>query len=205
MTRLACPDPPLTDGVVRLRGWEERDLGCVEQASSDPVIPEGTTVPPVFTPQAGRAWIHRQRERAELGEGLSLAIADAGSHEARGACVLTMRPQPGTAGIGYWVIEGARGRGLAARAVGLLAPWALRHAGLSRLEALVEPSNLPSRRVMEAAGFQREGCLRSFLVFATRRADALVYGLVPGDLRHSDEAPETRGAVEGKFRTGGAS
>jgi RimJ/RimL family protein N-acetyltransferase len=178
---LSCPDPPLTDGVVVLRRWAESDLGCVEEASRDPEIPQGTTVPASFTVAEGLAWIERQWGRADNGEGLSQAIADAGSGEALGAIVLMHRRQPGTAEIGYWLIERARGRRLATRAVALLAPWALTHAGLERIEALVEPDNVASRRVLESVGFRREGRLRSYLVFETRRADALIYSLLPSD------------------------
>jgi len=178
---LRYPDPPLTDGTVILRRWTERDLGCVEAASREGRIPEGTTVPANFTPAEGLLWVERQWARADNGTGLSQAIADAGSHEALGAVVLMSR-QPGTAEIGYWLIESARGRGLGSRAVALVARWAVTEARLARVEALVEPGNTASRRVLERAGFRREGHLRSYLVFDRRRADALIYSLLPSDV-----------------------
>jgi ribosomal-protein-alanine N-acetyltransferase len=179
---LSYPDPPLTDGVVLLRRWAATDLACVEEGSRDPRIPQGTTVPASFTEAEGLAWIERQWGRADNGEGLSLAIADAGSGAALGAVVLLFRRQPDTVEIGYWLIERARGRGLAWCAVALLAPWALTDAGLARVEALVEPDNTASQRVLEGVGFRREGRLRSYLVFDERRADAFIYSLVPSDL-----------------------
>jgi [ribosomal protein S5]-alanine N-acetyltransferase len=179
---LAYPEPPLTDGTVVLRRWAESDIGCVEEASRDPRIPEGTTVPARFTPAEGLAWIERQWGRADNGEGLSLAIADAGSNEALGLVVLLLRRQPDTVEIGYWLIPRARGRRLASHAVALVARWALTDAGLERVEALVEPDNTASRRVLESAGFQQEGQLRSYLVVGRRRADALIYSLLRSDL-----------------------
>ena len=95
---------------------------------------------------------------------------------------LLFRRQPGTAAIGYWLLERVRGRGLGSHAVALLAHWALAGAALERVEALVLPDNVASRRVLEKAGFRREGQLRSYLVFETRRVDALIYSLLPGDL-----------------------
>jgi ribosomal-protein-alanine N-acetyltransferase len=181
-TRLSYRDPPLSDGVVRLRAWVATDIACVKEASSDPTIPESTTVPANFSDAEGLAWIKRQWGRAENGEGLSLAITDARTDEALGAVVLMFRSQPGSVGIGYWLVPRARGRRLASHAVGLLASWALREKDIARIEALVEPSNVPSRRVLERAGFQREGNLRSYLVFATRRADADIYSLVAADI-----------------------
>src|SRR6266516_6026729 len=179
---LSYPDPPLTDGAIVLRRWEETDIGCVEEASRDPRIPEGTTVRASFSEAEGLAWIKRQWGRADNGEGLSLAIAEASSDEALGAVVVLFRPQPGNVAIGYWLIERARGRRLASRAVALLARWALTDAGLARVEALVEPDNTASQRVLESVGFRREGHLRAYLVFDRRRADAFIYSLLPSDL-----------------------
>jgi RimJ/RimL family protein N-acetyltransferase len=178
---LLYPDPPLSDGTVILRRWAESDLGCVEEASREGRIPEGTTVPANFTPAEGLLWIERQWARADNGTGLSQAIADVGSDEALGAVVLMSR-QPGTAEIGYWLIESARGRGRGSRAVALVARWAVTEARLARVEALVEPGNTASRRLLEKVGFRREGHLRSYLVFDRRRADALIYSLLPSDV-----------------------
>lgn len=178
---LGYPDPPLTDGVVVLRRWARDDLGCVEEATQDPDIPRGTTVPATFAPAEALAWIERQWSRHDEGTGLSQAIADAASNEALGAGVLMAR-KPGTVEIGYWLIPRARGRGLGSRAVGLLARWAVTEAALPRVEALVVPENIASQRVLERVGFRREGHLRSYLVFERQRADALVYSLLPSDL-----------------------
>jgi ribosomal-protein-alanine N-acetyltransferase len=183
---LPYPEPPLTDGVIVLRRWKRTDLSCVEEASHDTRIPEGTTVPSVFTKREGLAWIERQWGRADNGEGLSLAITDAQSDEAVGAVTMTLRPQEGqqrgTAAIGYWIIECARGCRQASRAVALLTRWTLTEAGLARVEALVEPDNIASQRVLEHVGFKREGHLRSYLAFTERRADALIFALLPSDL-----------------------
>ena len=172
VTRLTYPDPPLSGGRVALRPWSDADLDCLRDAATDPRIPEGTTVPATFTPDAARAFVRRQWSRESGGEGLSLAITAGG--DAVGTCVLMLRPQESVAGIGYWLIPRARGRGLATAAVRLLTDWALQDTGLARIEAWVEPDNTPSLHVLAAAGFEREGLLRSFLSFGDRRADAVV-------------------------------
>ena len=153
------------------------DLGCVEEATHDPYIPETTTVPQTYSDAEGRAWIHRQWARADDATGLSLAVADARSGEAVGLVVLTARPGPRCASVGYWTIPGARGRGYASGAVGLLTRWALTHGGLTRIEAYVEPDNTPSQRILEGIGFHREAYLPSKLPLPTRRADVIRYSL----------------------------
>src|SRR6266536_5523525 len=70
---LSYPNPPLTDGAVVLRRWAESDMGCVEEASREGRIPEGTTVPENVTVAEGLAGIERQWARADNGTGLSQA------------------------------------------------------------------------------------------------------------------------------------
>jgi [ribosomal protein S5]-alanine N-acetyltransferase len=175
---LSYPQPELSDEVLRLRPWSLDDLACVEEATADPRIPEGTTVPMAYDQQAGVAFIERQSSRHAEGQGISLAMVPLPLVRAVGSIVLLHRPQSGVVGIGYWVVGSARGHGYATRAARLLSDWALDVAGCARVEAWVEPSNEASRRVLAAAGFQLEGHLRSFLSFATRRSDALVLARV---------------------------
>jgi RimJ/RimL family protein N-acetyltransferase len=172
MPDLAYPTD-LGDGVIRLRPWTNADLGCVEQAAQDPRIPESTSVPARYTREEGLAFIARQHERLTSGQAVSVAIADHDTDEALGLVILQPRPQPGVAGLGYWIVPKARQRGLASRAIGLMTEWGL--ADFARVEAWVEPDNTASQRVLAANGFEREGLLRSFLVLGTRRADVLVY------------------------------
>ncbi|OON30593.1 GNAT family N-acetyltransferase [Micromonospora sp. Rc5] len=175
---LGYPAVELTDGVVRLRPWREDDLDCLRAAALDPRIPEATTVPKVFSVDAAGAFVRRQWSRVEGGQGISLAVADAVTGQAVGSVVLMLRPQPGVAGLGYWLIPSARGHGYARRAATLATSWALDVAGIARVEAWVEPDNEASRRVLTAAGFEQEGVLHSFLTFPDRRADAVVFSRI---------------------------
>ena len=65
----------------------------------------------------------------------------------------------GSAGIGYWLLPQARGRGLATRAVRLLSDWAFADLELARLRLFTEPENERSQRVAERCGFMRQGVL----------------------------------------------
>jgi ribosomal-protein-alanine N-acetyltransferase len=177
MIQLSYPRPDLSADALRLRRWSLDDLACIREASSDPRIPEGTTVPAEYSDSAGRAFIERQWSRLDNGEGISFAIESTLEARAVGLVVLMLRPQVDVAGLGYWLIPSARRCGYATCAVRLLSDWAL-EIGIKRLEAWVEPENEASRRVLETVGFELEGRLRSFLAFPTRRADALVLSRV---------------------------
>ena len=167
-----------------MRPWTYADLPCVEWATHDAGLIDGTTLPPAYTPEEGRAWIERQWSRQRDGEGLSLAVVDSPTDQAVGAAVLLLRPQLGSAGVGYWLLEYARGAGRASRAVDLLTRWALTHGGLARVEALVEPDNAPSQRLLERVGFHYEGRLRSYLTLRGGRHDAFIYSRLATDLTH---------------------
>jgi [ribosomal protein S5]-alanine N-acetyltransferase len=178
---LPYPEPPLSDGSTGLRRWRESDTDCVRLASMDPTIPSGTTVPATFSPEEGLAFIRRQLDRVESGEGVSQAIVKVGSDRAIGLMWVAIRPQPHVAGLGYWVVPPERGRGAATGAVRLIVPWAMKTLALQRLEAWTEPDNLASQAVLRSAGFQEEGRLRNFLNVDGRPCDALVFSVVPSD------------------------
>lgn len=154
---LAYPDPELADATVRLRRWRESDVGCIRAAGTDPSIPISTTVPAVFTPEAGLAFVHRQWARHDDGEGISLAMVDPATDEALGLVVLLHQPQPHVLNVGYWVVPGARRRGLASAAVRLATDWALADPDTDTVRARVHRDNIASLRTLTRAGFPREG------------------------------------------------
>ena len=135
-------------------------------------------MPAHFTPAEGLAFIHRQRTRVHAGEGVTQAIVDAKSDRAIGLMWVALRPQPHVGGLGYWVVPQERGSGAATAALRLVVPWALSALYLRRLEAWVQPENLPSQQVLRNAGFLEEGRLRNFLTIEGRAADALVFSSV---------------------------
>jgi RimJ/RimL family protein N-acetyltransferase len=171
---LAYPDPPLADDVVSLRPWLVTDLATVVEASRDPYIPKVTSVPTPFAKGAGLRWLERQDVRSRSGLGVSLAIAETGSDDAVGAVVLMHRGR-GVHGLGYWLLREARGRGLASRAVALVVDWALAQPAVAELEALVEPWNEASIRVVERAGFWRDRLLSGEVSVSGREADVTRY------------------------------
>lgn len=79
--------------------------------------------------------------------------------------------------VGYWLFPQARGRGLATQGVRAVAR-AVFASGLWRLEARVRIGNSASERVLERAGFTREGTKRRYLRHDGERVDATVFSLL---------------------------
>lgn len=79
---------------------------------------------------------------------------------------------------GYWLLPAHWGKGLATRALGLAVDYLMLSCGAQRIQALVEPENIPSMRVLEKAGFRNEGLLRSYYPAKTGKLlDVHMYAL----------------------------
>ncbi|MEA2254476.1 MAG: hypothetical protein QOG35_521 [Solirubrobacteraceae bacterium] len=187
---LAMPDPPLANDVVALRAWSEGDIPFIVTACQDPLIERFTAaIPSPYGETDARAWLASQEPARRAGRSLELAILDASSAAPLGAVALSsMDLRHRRSGMGYWLAEHARGRGIATEAVRLLAGWALGVLRLDRLELMIHPENIASQGVAERCGFKREGLLRSHMLKrnSDERRDSLVYGLLPQEFRDRD-------------------
>jgi len=179
---LRVPEQRLTDGTVRLRPWRDADVRDLVEACRDPEIPRWTVVPTPYSAADARAFVAGQNERLTRGEAAPFAVVGAEGGDFLGSVEVTLLDRrSGRGEIGYWVAPWARRRGVALRAVSLVSAWALSDLDLERLELLVEPDNEPSQRVAEAAGFTREGILRSYRPMKGRRPDFVLYSLLATD------------------------
>ena len=183
--RIEFPVEGLSDGEIRLRLMADTDLPKLIEACRDPEIPRWTRVPEPYGEAEGRSWWYEQvpRLRAE-GRGLDMPIVDAADTRVLGAAGITQIDwDEGRCELGYWVARESRGRGVATRAVRLLAAWIFESLPVDRIEIHAEPENAASRRVAERAGFGFEGVLRSYFVNKGVRRDAASYSLLRGELR----------------------
>ena len=80
-----------------------------------------------------------------------------------------------TAKVGYWLGEPFWGRGIATAAVRALSEQAFAQLDVARLEAAVFGWNLASARVLEKAGYVREGVLRNSVFKDDQLGDSFLY------------------------------
>jgi [ribosomal protein S5]-alanine N-acetyltransferase len=86
------------------------------------------------------------------------------------------------------VAPAARRRGIATASVRLLVPWAFETLRLGRLQIHADAHNAASHRVIERAGFTREGVLRSYDLIHGERVDCVFFSLLPGEWRSAKAA-----------------
>jgi RimJ/RimL family protein N-acetyltransferase len=177
------PDPPLVEGQVRLRWLRDDDAAAVATACQDPEIPRWTFMEEGLTQEGAAAWIERSRRLRASGAMARFAIAGADDDLLLGQVGVAIdRPRVSGEAF-YWVAAPARRRGVAVTALRLMSRWALGSLGLERLQLFADPANSASQRVAERAGYVREGTLRSYQPFKGRRMDAVVFSLLPADLK----------------------
>lgn len=187
MTAPAAPDPPLRDGELQLRRGTAADVSAIRAVYSEPDIRhwmlwEG----PAPDDAEARANIEREAEAWREGTWAVFRIVELPRDEVVGGASLRL----GEHGIGeasYFLSARARGRGLATRAVRLLARWAFDELDLARVELRVHPDNLASQKVAERAGCLREGIERASRAWPDgTRFDSVLYSLLPGEHRAAD-------------------
>jgi RimJ/RimL family protein N-acetyltransferase len=181
------PDGGLTDGVLTLRPLGPDDADFYHELMSVPDI-VASHVPPVAPDrQEIELRCARAQSRWLLGERADLVMVDAATGAPAGDIGLYYQEPPtGQAMIGYCVLPAFRGRGFARRSATLLARWVFDNTAIARVIAGTNPANAGSQKVLESAGFLREGYQRSRLPgIAGGRIDDVLWSLLPGDLRES--------------------
>jgi ribosomal-protein-alanine N-acetyltransferase len=79
--------------------------------------------------------------------------------------------------LGYWIDADHQGRGLTTEAVLAATAFAFTTVRLHRVQAAVMPNNAPSLRVLEKAGYRREGFAERYLCIAGKWEDHVLFAM----------------------------
>ncbi len=141
-----------------------------------------------LTKSAFRLRIRRFQEEIAAGTGYPFFIFRGSDNRIVGGITLgNIRRGVGQSGmIGYWSGAPFAGKGYMTEALSLVIPFAFDQLRLHRLEAACIPHNVRSIRLLEKAGFQREGLLRSYLKINGFWQDHLLFALIESDKRMAD-------------------
>ena len=86
-----------------------------------------------------------------------------------------------SAELGYWLGKPFWGRGIVTAAVKAVTAYGFETFGLIRVAAWLKTSNGASARVLEKAGYEREGLLRRAVLKAGVPMDYLLYAILRED------------------------
>ena len=172
----------LRAGSTVVRDWVEADAGAIVPLADDREVWLGLrdAFPHPYRPIDAHQFIARARRMAPR----TFFAIDADGHLA-GGIGYTERLDVERIGaeVGYWLGREFWGRGIATAALRLLT----RHAfdvnrDLRRLWAVPFATNVASARVLEKAGYRREGTLRQSAIKDGRVLDQWIYAIVRDEL-----------------------
>ncbi|MET8687906.1 GNAT family N-acetyltransferase [Streptomyces sp. NPDC004732] len=161
---------------LTLRPWTARDVPALLAAYRDPHLRRWLLLRLESAADAHR-WVEEQHEAWAAGTWFSFAVLETGADTGTdtvtdhpvGNVVLKVEPdssRPGAASeVGYWTDPGARGRGVAPRALEAVSRWAFASLTLSvpgRLELLHAAANEASCRVAQKSGYALHSVLPPF-------------------------------------------
>ena len=132
---------------------------------------------------AWRQRLNRYREDFSQGTGAAFFIFDVANERLMGGITIgNIRHGVAQCGqIGYWIGQRYAGQGFMPEALRLVANHAFDTLKLHRVEAACIPENVRSVRVLEKAGFKREGLLRSYLRINGVWHDHYLYSRIADD------------------------
>ena len=155
--------PGQSDGVVTLRPPVPDDAAALHAGEDDELVRWLTGSP--GSPALALRWIDdavadRHGDWYAPGASLAWVLCDALTGDLAGTVEVQLAAPdlaPGQANLSYGVFPRHRGRGFAARGVELVLPWLAANTATTLAVIRVDPANVHSMRVPEAAGFRRAG------------------------------------------------
>lgn len=171
--------PTLHAQRVSLRCLTHNDVDALYTIFSDPEVMRYWSSPPLPDRAAAEALladIHRCFADRVLFQ-WGVALAESG--EVIGTCTLNhLDADNGRAEVGFALGRRWQGNGYIHEALSRLFDWVFGELGFRRLEADIDPRNLPSVRTVERLGFVREGLLRERWRVNGEVQDSVWYGLL---------------------------
>ena len=153
------------DERLALRPWRDSDAATVQAAFACPDI-QRWHVRRMDSPDEALAWIMNWAAEWDEETGASWAVADRDDQPIGQVGLRSISLFEASAQLSYWVLPGARGTGVAARAAGTLTRWTFDTVRLHRIGLQHSTANQASCRVAAKLGFALEGTARSSLIHA---------------------------------------
>jgi [ribosomal protein S5]-alanine N-acetyltransferase len=188
------PAPLRTQRLV-LRWISQADLDALYAIFSNPEVMRYWSTPPFTQREEIEAKVRQAIDGYESGRSLSLAIEREADGALVGNCTLyAFHEASRRAEMGYCLGRPYWGQGYMHEALTALVDHAFRTLALNRLEADIDPRNLPSAKSLERLGFVREGFLRERWIVDGEVSDTALYGLLHREWKKKDLTPFSVGA-----------
>lgn len=118
----------------------------------------------------------------EINTGIRWGITLKGQDKVIGSCGFLNRvPQHYRSEIGFELSKDFWGQGIASEALELVIKYGFEQLKLQRIQALIEPQNISSQKLVERKGFIKEGLLRNYEFTCGKFDDLNMYSILRDD------------------------
>jgi RimJ/RimL family protein N-acetyltransferase len=158
---------------------------CVEHLKDRPIHDGMLRMPFPYTRSHANGWIAAQLSDRMAGIPPKVFAVRSPAGVLIGAIGLELAPAPDAhrGEIGYWIARPFRGQNLATAAVIQMVQYGWDVLGVRRIHGYTFLFNAASMRVLEKAGFRREGILRQHFARHGALLDAALYAILRDDER----------------------
>jgi ribosomal-protein-alanine N-acetyltransferase len=182
---MVTEQPTIELAGIRLRRLRPEDSAPWYAYLSDPQVTELTSYPSMSL--AGvESMLQRVIDTNAAGTSSKWAVATQADDRLIGTCGFNEWSRHGWAELAYELARPHWGRGIISQAVDASLRWGFTTWPLNRVHAFVMAGYVRSERVLERAGFTREGCLRSYRVSRGVPRDFGVFSILRDEWESGD-------------------
>ena len=174
--------PVLETARLRLRELVTADAEAVYGLFSDEKVTQYYDFDAFSQVSQAEALIHRQAKRRAAEEAIRWGITQQSNNIVIGTVGLVVGRSNASGGLGYDLASPYWRMGIMSEILALVTRYGFKAVNLNRIEALVMPENIASRRLLEKLNFTEEGLLRQYVFFKGKYQDMVSYSLLREDI-----------------------
>ncbi|MFM2231278.1 MAG: hypothetical protein RL607_2536 [Bacteroidota bacterium] len=182
------PFPVLTTSRLVLRRVRESDWPELLALRGDPEVMRYIPRPLVTTPEQAREHFTMIDTKIEENLGINWAITRHGEDKLLGVLGhYRLQPENFRSEIGYMLLPEAQGQGIVPEAVTAILKYGFEHMQLHSVEAVIDPENGASEKVVQKLGFVKEAHILENEYFDGRFWDTVIYSLLKRNFKPNYE------------------
>ncbi|HQE33471.1 MAG TPA: GNAT family N-acetyltransferase [Flavobacterium alvei] len=173
------PFPNLETERLLLRRVVNKDVEQIFALRSDKEVMKYIPRPLVKTKDDALAHITMIDEKIDTNEGINWAITLKNNDKLIGIIGLyRIQPEHFRAEIGYMLLPEYHGKGIVSEAINEVVNYGFDAIKLHSIEAIIDPKNFASEKVLQKNGFVKEAHLKENEYYEGRFLDTVIYSII---------------------------
>jgi [ribosomal protein S5]-alanine N-acetyltransferase len=174
-----APFPTLETERLQLRRLDIGDVNEIFALRSDPEVMKYVPRPLAKTPEDALNHIALINEKIDSNEGINWAITFKDNPKLIGIIGhYRIKPEHFRAEIGYMLLPEFHGKGFISEAINEVVHYGFDVMQLHSIEAIIDPENIASARVLQKNGFVKEAHLKENEYYGGKFLDTIIYSIL---------------------------